>query len=280
MAQNDNPLRRYFRQPAIYIRLPSAGKFYPPGTLDMPANNELPVLPMTAVDEIVSRTPDALFNGSAVMDIIGSCIPSIKDPWSIPTTDLTTLLIAVRLASYGHDMEIGSVCPKCGHNHDLTLDLRVVLDSIGTADYNETVISGDLTFYFAPMTYRQVNEAGRVQFEDQKILQMIQDTDVSEEIKFAKLGEAFKRITELTVKSISESVSAIRTPDAMVTDQLNIQDFLHNCPKGVFDSIKDHAIKLRASTDFKPINVTCEECAHEYEQTFTLDMTNFFVNAS
>ena len=62
MAQNDNPLRRYFRQPAIYIRLPSAGKFYPPGTLDMPANNELPVLPMTAVDEIVSRTPDALFN--------------------------------------------------------------------------------------------------------------------------------------------------------------------------------------------------------------------------
>ena len=81
---SNNPLRQYFRQPAIYVRLPSAGQFYPPGALTIPANGEIPVLPMTAIDEITYRTPDALFNGSAVVSVIQSCVPSIKDAWQMP----------------------------------------------------------------------------------------------------------------------------------------------------------------------------------------------------
>lgn len=279
MTEN-NPLRKYFRQPAIYIRLPSGGKYYPPGVLDMPANGEIPVYPMTAVDEITSRTPDALFNGSAVMEIFKSCIPNIRDPWVIPMIDVTTLLIAVRLASYGHEMEINSKCPECGHQHDLTLDLRSVLDSIGLPDYDKTVEAGDLTVYFAPMNYRQLNDNGRVQFEDQKIVQMVNDSELPEEERLKRLGEAFRRITEMTVKSISTSIAAIKTPDAMVTDRNNILDFLHNCPKTLFEQIRDHAIMLREATDIKPVHVTCDECQHQYEQSFTLDMTNFFDNAS
>jgi hypothetical protein len=279
MAEN-NPLRKYFRQPAIHIRLPSEGKFYPPGTLDMPPNGEIPVYPMTAVDEITSRTPDALFNGSAVMDVIQSCIPNIKNPWAIPTTDIATLFIAVRLASYGHDMEINSTCPSCGHNHDLNLDLRIVLDNIGKADYEKSVTSGDLTFYFSPMNYQQINDNTRGQFEDQKLVQMINDNGIEEEEKMRRLGEAFKRITELTIKSIANSIAAIKTPDAMVTDRANIEDFLHNCPKGLFDQVRDHAIALREATDIRPVAVTCDECQFQYQQSFTLDMTNFFASAS
>jgi hypothetical protein len=63
MTQISNPLRQYFRQPAIYLRLPTEGKHWPSEALDMPANKELPVLPMTAIDEITYRTPDGLFNG-------------------------------------------------------------------------------------------------------------------------------------------------------------------------------------------------------------------------
>jgi hypothetical protein len=81
MTQFSNPLRKYFRQPAIHLRLPSGGKFYPDGVVDLPPNGEIPIYPMTAVDEIITRTPDALFNGSAVPDILKSCVPNIKDPW-------------------------------------------------------------------------------------------------------------------------------------------------------------------------------------------------------
>ena len=31
--QQVNPLQKYFRQPKIYVQLPSKGLYYPPGTL-------------------------------------------------------------------------------------------------------------------------------------------------------------------------------------------------------------------------------------------------------
>lgn len=280
MTQTNNPLRRYFRQPAIHVRLPSGGKYYPAGTLDMPASGEIPILPMTAIDEITSRTPDALFNGSAVMDIIGSCVPAVRDPWQMPMIDFNTLLVSVRLASYGHEMEIGSTCPKCGHVHTLTIDLRTALDNLKAPDYDESVSSGDLTCYFTPMTYRQVNEVSRTNFEDQKIMQALSNSEMPEEEKLKKLGDAFRKITELTIRSIAESIAVIKTQDAMVTDKPSILEFLQNCPKHVFDQIRDHTVKLREATDLTPVTVTCEECSEEYKQPFTLDMSNFFGNAS
>jgi len=280
MTQTNNPLRRYFRQPAIHVQLPSGGKYYPANTLEMPPNGEIPILPMTAIDEITSRTPDALFNGSAVMDIISSCVPSIKDPWQLPMIDFNTLLVSVRLASFGHEMEISSTCPKCGHSHALTIDLRTVLDNLGSPNYDEAVSAGDLTVYFAPLTYRQVNQVSRANFEDQKIMQALSDSEISEEEKLKRLGDAFRKITELTIRSISESISVIKTADAMVTDKPSILEFLQNCPKHVFDQIRDHTAMLREATDLTPVSVTCEECSEQYKQPFTLDMSNFFGNAS
>ena len=35
-----NPLQRFFRQPKIYIRLPSKGNFYPKGAIDIPESGD------------------------------------------------------------------------------------------------------------------------------------------------------------------------------------------------------------------------------------------------
>ena len=67
MTDRINPLQQYFRRPAIYLRLPSEGNGYPEGSINLPDNGEVPVYPMTTIDEITSRTPDALFNGTVVV---------------------------------------------------------------------------------------------------------------------------------------------------------------------------------------------------------------------
>jgi RNase P subunit RPR2 len=280
MTQSDNPLRKYFRQPSIYVRLPSGGKYYPSGTLDMPPNGELPILPMTAVDEITSRTPDALFNGSAVMEIMRSCVPNILDPWAIPSLDLNMLLVAVRMASYGHEMEINTTCPKCGESHELTLDLREVLDSIKPADYDSVVNTGDLVISFCPMNYRRINEAAKIQFEDQKLIQMLTNSEMTEEDKMHRLTDAFKNITTMTINAIAETIQSIKTDTVMVTEHQQIAEFLTNCPKSMFELVKNHAVKLREETDLKPLHIICDKCEHPYDQPFTLDMSNFFENAS
>ena len=280
MTQIDNPLRKYFRQPVIHLRLPSGGKFYPPGSIDLPPNGEIPILPMTAVDEVTSRTPDALFNGSAVVNVISSCVPNIKDCWTIPAVDFNALLAAVRIASYGHEMEIGSTCPACGQIHEYTIDVRQALDQLRMPDYDTPAQLGDLSVYFTPMTYRQLNEVSQVQFGDQKLMQVINSSETTEEEKMVKLGEAFKRITYLTIRSIAQSIGAIKSANLMVTDYEQIEEFLINAPKDVFNKIRDHAVKLREATDLNPVDITCDNCQNQYKQEFTLDMSNFFETAS
>ena len=280
MPNLDNPLRRHFRQPVIHLRLPSQGKFYPAGTLNLPPNGELPVLPMTAVDEIVTRTPDALFNGSAVPDIISSCIPAIRDPWSMPATDLNAVFIAMRLASYGHNMDINSICPKCNHQNEFEMDLRIAMDNLKTPDYDTPLVVGDLTFYFVPLTYRQINQNSQAQFEDQKVLQVMLNSDMPDQDRLKLLGDSLKKITTLTIQTISLSIRCIQTSDALVTEPSHILEFLNNCDKDMFNAVKDHAVNLRTQSDIKPMDATCSECSHQYTQELSLDISNFFATNS
>lgn len=278
----NNPLKQYFRQPAIYLRLPSQGKFYPPGSLDMPPNNELPIYPMTAIDEITYRTPDALFNGSSVVNVVQSCVPGIHDAWAIPSLDVDSILIGIRIASFGHAMEFESTCPKCNQNNEHTIDLRAVLDSIKAPDYTKGVTHRDMEIYFRPMTYKNLNDNNQIQFEEQKTLQLLSESDAPESQKLTAMGEALKKITSITVDALAQSISAIKTPDAMVTEHEFIVDFLKNCDRELFNKIRDHIIETKAVGEMQPFELVCpeDECKHLYKQSITLDMTSFFAAAS
>lgn len=276
MTDSTNPLRQYFRQPAIYIKLPSQGKFWPEGSLSMPPNEELPVYPMTAVDEITSRTPDALFNGSAIIQIIQSCVPNIKNAWEMPAIDVDTLLVAVRLATYGHDMDINTKCPHCNVEHEYQLDLRTVLDNIKIPNYQEFLSTDGLEIVFRPISYKQLNSNGQLQFEDQRLMQMLNDSNVPDEEKMQQLGASFLRITELTIKSLAQSINYIKIPDQIVNDTGFIEEFLKNCDKSVFTKIRDHAVSLREQSEIKPLTIKCADCEKDFTQPFTLDMSNFF----
>ncbi len=276
-----NPLSKFFRQPAIYIRLPSQGQGWPTGALEMPVSGEIPIYPMTAIDEITYRTPDALFNGEAVVSVLASCVPNIHDAWAIPTTDLDALLIAIRIASYGHEIDIDSTCPECSTEHSYGLDLRSFMDQLKVTDYSQPFTLGDLTFYFKALNYREVTDNGLEQFEYQKTLQALNEANNMEERdKVSRLNSMMKNLIAVTVKAMSQSIVEIRTQDTVVSDRLHIEEFLTQCDRTVFNQIRDHVIEIREENELQPLTVTCPNCSHEYRQNFTLDMANFFGSAS
>lgn len=277
---SNNPLKQYFRQPAIYIRLPSQGKNYPDGAITLPPTGELPVYPMTAIDEITYRTPDALYNGQATINVIQSCVPDIKNAWAIPSTDIDTLLVAIRIATYGHEMDFGATCPECKKESEHTLDLRSVLDNMKLSDYGKTVKSGDMEIYFRPLTYKNMNDNNQMQYENQKLLQILPDENLPDSSKMTALSEALKKITDITVNALSQSISAIKTPQALVTEQEFIQDFLKNCDRRLFNQIRDIIIELKTQSEMQPLKIHCQDCNHDYEQAITLDMSSFFASAS
>jgi hypothetical protein len=275
-----NPLSQYFRQPSIYIKLPSQGQNYPAGTLIMPANGELPVYPMTAIDEITYRTPDALFNGQATVNVIQSCVPSILDAWAVPSIDLDTILIAIRIASYGHDMEFATTCPACNDTSERTIDLRTMLDALRAPDYAAHVSHGDLSIYFRPLNYKNLNDNSALQYEQQKLLQVIPDSTISEADKMTALTQAFKSLTEITIRSLAISITAIKTPQALVSEPAHIEEFLKNCERDLFNQIRDHVLRLREQSELQPLKLECTACNHQYQQALTLDMASFFAPAS
>jgi len=280
MSQSANPLKQYFRQPSVYLRLPSEGNFWPAGSINMPPNKELPVLPMTAIDEITYRTPDSLFNGSAVINVIQSCIPDIKDAWAAPGTDINSILVSIRIASFGHEMEINSECPECRASDEYSIDLRVVLDGLQMPDYSTPIKEGDLEITLRPMSYKDQNDVNLQQFEQQRILQSVPDSDLPDEKKLEMLNQALQTITNLTISALKWNIASIRTPQVLVTEPAHIEEFLRNSERRLFAKIRDLIIEKRNISEFKPVKITCASCNHQYDQTVILDQTSFFDQAS
>ena len=280
MSQTANPLKNYFRKPVMYIRLPSGGRYWPEGSLNMPPNGELGVLPMTALDEISYRTPDALFNGDAIVSVIQSCVPNILNAWYIPSVDLNTVLTAIRIASFGNELDLESSCPNCTHQYDFTIDLRSVMDGIESPRFDQALKFGDIEILFRPMSFEHQNRINLLQFDQQRTLQQLPSSDLSEEEKNKKIDDTVKEITRITFQAIQTSISGIRTPESVVAQPEFIQEYLANCDSKTFNAIKDHVIQLRSVENFKPLAMTCPECKHQYQQPFVIDTALFFANAS
>jgi hypothetical protein len=277
LIMNENPLINYFRRPSIYITLPSKGKFYPEGTLELTPANELAIYPMTAIDEITYRTPDALFNGSSVPEVIKSCVPSIKDPWLMPSVDLPAILTAIRIASFGHEMELPSTCPKCKETAEYAIDLRHVLDNLGKPDFDKPFEVGDLKIYFRPLTYQEMNNNARVNFEEQQLTKLVQASqEVDESKKIELLSDAFKKVSAFTIGTLVKNIDRIETPSSIVTDPEYIDEYIRNCDRDVYRNIKKYIVSERSKADLKPLHIKCDHCGHEYDQPYTMDMSNFF----
>lgn len=274
MSVDNNPLKQYFRKPAIYLKLPSGGN-YPQGIIEMSDSGELPVFPMTALDEIAIKTPDALFNGEAVAEIIKSCVPNIKDPWKINSTDLNAILIAIKSASGGNDMEVGTSCPSCNEVSQYTVSLVSLLSQLRPGNYTEELKINDLLFKFRPLTYKEMNEIGIGQFELQRVFSIIEKTENLEE-KNKKSKEALISVTNMTISVLSKTIEYIKTPNSFVDNKDYILDFLKNCDKSVYEKIRDYNGQLREQTEIKPLKIKCVHCNHEYDQPLVLNMSDFF----
>lgn len=272
---NTNPLKQYFRRPEIYLKLPSGGNFYPEGSIDLPDNKELPIYPMTAIDEITSKTPDALFNGTAVVEIIKSCVPNIKDPWAIPSIDLDPILVAIRAASNGNILDIDSTCPSCSEEASYSINLVGLLGKLEVGNYDEPVVINELSFKFKPFSYKKVNNINMVQFEiEQSIGKLETITDPIE--RQTQSGLAMQKLNNLSIELISESVDYISTPTSVVSEKEYILDFLQNCDRKIFEQLRNTAVKLREISQLKPLDVKCIHCSHDYKQKLTLNVSDFF----
>lgn len=277
-AQSANPLAKHFRQPAIQLKLPSQGRYYPEGTLNLPVTGAIPVYPMTVKDELTLKTPDALLNGSGMVEVVKSCCPNILDPWQMPAVDVDAVFVAIRLASYGAGMDFSSKCPHCGTENEHKVDLRVVLDRLHPANYSQPKTIDNLKFKFKPQSYQNINKTGIITFEEQRLVDsVIQNQTLSDEEKTAKFNASFEKLKEMNIDVIAVSIESITTEDdTIVNDYGMIKEFLNNCGRNVYDEIKNQIQALTDQNKLDDLQLNCDECTKEYSTGLIFDQSNFF----
>jgi hypothetical protein len=256
-SNQSNPLAGFMRQPKIYIRLPSGGNFWPAGSLISTETGDFPVYSMTAKDELMLKIPDAVMSGQAVVDVVQHCIPNIKNAWDIPSIDLDVILIAIRLATYGEKM---TTPITFGEDIELeyTVDLRNVMDTLMYQIKWDPVVpvNEDLTVFVQPMNYRQLSESAVKTFETQKILQIANDSVMSENDKVAAFKESFTKLTDVTIGIVEKSIYKIDSSSGSTDNPRHIKEFIENADKDLFNIIQSHLDALRENNSLKPITVT------------------------
>jgi len=273
----DNPLTKYFRKPAIYVSLPTKGKFNP--EIDQTIIDEVGVLPMTAIDEITLRNPDALLNGEAMISLIESCVPSIKDARKLCNIDAEALYMAIQYATNGSSLTYTHKCEKCENKNDFNIDIDFVLNKFPEISQVEPVQYENLTIHMRPPTLESVTRVALIQLEEQRIVSTVK-RDISnerDELELAKkFYKSFKRVAEYNVDLISETIEKIETPEGVVTDKKQIIEFLANVPTSVVTNmdkrVKSIAKKPESLNNFE---FTCPECEHKQKVDIEINPANF-----
>jgi hypothetical protein len=278
----DSVLSQYYRQPEIYITLPSGGQFYPEGTLEITATGEIPIYPMTAKDDIIVKTPDALISGEAIAQIIASCVPSIKDPWAMPASDIDYILIAIRIASYGNEMDMDLTCinDECLHEFAMAVGLSDYVEKLGSVEFNNeqtTIQYGEIKVHIKPLSYLDTSLMQRRTFEEQQAVNVAANAELTQEERESMYNDILRNMTDINMISITSGVQGIELPTGeIVVDKDEIVEFVNNSSVKLFRKITTCLEDIRAKTELPNITAECPECKSMIDIPLIFDYANFF----
>ena len=291
MAKQQNPLSSFYRAPKLYAKLPSLGKYYSADVVDMPENGELPIFAMTAKDELLMKNPDALLNGEAVIQVIQSCVPNIKNASKMLSADIDTLLVAIQGATFGDDLEVTATCEKCQGECRGIASVEVALETMEELGDEYIVEELGLQIAIKPFSYSSTIKAGITNFQSTRSLQNIAEVEDDQD-RLKLFNENFRKVAELNFDLILDAVDSISGENAdgqfIVNDREQIAEFLNNVDSSVGKSIEAKISEINAIGIAQEMMLPCPnpECPDNVGKepddyrTFTskvnFDPVNFF----
>lgn len=249
-----NPLASLMRQPKLFIKLPSQGKYWPKGSISTSPNKDFAVFSMTAKDELMLKNPSSLATGQAVVNVIQSCMPDIANAWATPSIDLDTILIAIRIATYGPIMDVDATVN--GVTELFKINLNEILDRLYANVYwDDEVVSSNIKLYIQPLPYNAVLQAAKESVETQKIMDLVNDESLTEDRKVELFKNSFSKLTDVTLNIVAKSVYQIDAPTGSVTDPEFILEFMEQCDSGVFNAVNAKLDLLTEKNTIKTVTV-------------------------
>jgi len=277
MNTEANPLFKYFRKPTIYVQIPTGGRFNP--EIDKTILDEIPIMPMTAIDEISMQNPDELLNGEALINVIKSCVPTIPEPRDLCSIDADLLFLAIKYATYGKTITHLHTCSECKEQAEYNIDINNVLDKFPEILEVEPVEHEDLKIFITPPRMESMTRLALIDVEQQRILNSVAavgENNITEMELAKQFAISFRKVSKQNVDLLINSIDRIETPDKVVTDKDIIIEFMNNVPATVIATVNDR-IQLvnKKPEDLTTFEFVCEACEHKDKVNFELNPVNF-----
>jgi len=278
MENQVNPLKQYFRKPGIWIKLPSQGNFYKDKPLEFNEMGEIPIYPLTAKDELMLKNADALLNGSAITQMINSCVPSITDPMSMPAIDLDAVLVGIKRCTYGDNLDVACKCTACETANEVSINLNQIISSIKTVEKLEPIeLDNGIKIFIKPVTVQNLLNLNWVQFEQIRNIQLAEQNNADEATKVNLMQRSYQILTEKNIEIVSSCIDTVLLPDGLaVTDNANIKDWINDLSKNDFSKIELSIMTTSTMGVDKEFSVSCKNCNTEFKSSLDLNPTTFF----
>jgi len=267
-SERINPLvQKIQRIPGETFKLPSRGIFYRNGELDSEViNGELVVYPMTGYDELLFRSPDALFQGTAISNVIKRCVPTVLKPLELSANDVDFLLTCIRKVTYGENITIkykctSEKCQKKDTEHEYHVSLLKFIMSSKQITQEEI---DKLTFVLGNLFTVKLRPAKMVD-----LISVYQNNIPEYDDKFeAQYANHIKVLV-----SIIDSVDGIE-------DKEMITEWVDALKANLADDLLKQIHNLNNwGVEFK-YNITCKDCKKLVEVTTPMNPLHFFMKPS
>lgn len=275
----ENPLLKKIQMPGQKFRLPSKGLFYKNGELaDHVKDGEVEVFPMKTIDEINLKTPDMIFQGSAITRVFERCIPDIKKPLELLSKDVDYLMGALRRVSYGSELPLKASC-KCT-NHKTMREYNIPLDHLlinNTTEmeaeniekeyvfelYNEATEESQ-TVQLRPVLFKTLIDVYQFQASEINKLDGIEQSQIDDAVQ-----EDVDEYISLTVAAAVESVDGIEDVDMIKEWSKKLPILMKKQLSEKLDSLTEWGTKFSHK-------VKCMDCGTDIDVTAALNPVGFF----
>jgi hypothetical protein len=257
-----NPLLASLKIPGRTFPLPSSSFFYTNDVLseDAAKTGEIQVFPMSGLAELKFRTPDMLFSGKAVTEVIRECIPAILKPEKLISRDVDTILSYIRIVTYGPLLDVVHKhnCPTAREEHTYQVNLESVVNQTKVLTKDQFDLLFDVK-----LSNNQNIKLKPLVWED--AVQILQKSS-KEGITSAEVDEFF----------VFNKVCLIDSMDGVVDKKL-ISEWVRFAPAPYIDQIQitmNNAMEQWGTKFVAPIK--CLDCGEELQVELDLNQTSFF----
>jgi hypothetical protein len=273
----DNPLSKLYRTKSVFVSLPSKGNFYTSG-INLSIDGELGVMPMTARDEIELKSPDSLFNGDGLINLIKSCVPDIKHPEEMPSCDIDPIILSIRAAS-NKMIDIDIVCPSCKNKETYEVDITKIISTAKQINLEDSIIllNKNTKINIRPYSLRSQLKANIQKFHHTRMDYLLNNSEVSDTDKAEMFSKAFVEATTLSIELITDNILSVELDGTVVTNRDHISEWVNNMDKDTYKLITEKIKSISGSNMNNNIITTCNKCNNEHEVSVELNPVNFFI---